>query len=109
LVRREIPQGLKPELFFQSFTARLKPCPYYKAAERGSQDEFFRSLFSRALSKLFLSAIRNPSAFALSTKGNSAGAEAPIAFLPRSSARLKPCPYYKTEEYGGREGFFRSP
>jgi hypothetical protein len=43
-VRREIPQGLKPELFFQSFTARLKPCPYYKAAERGSQDEFFRSL-----------------------------------------------------------------
>jgi hypothetical protein len=62
LVRREIPQGLKPELFFQSFTARLKPCPYYKAAERGSQDEFFRSLSSPPILR-FVAARINPCPF----------------------------------------------
>jgi hypothetical protein len=36
---RNVPQGLKPALYFQAFAARLKSCPF-KATE------LFRSLFS---------------------------------------------------------------
>jgi hypothetical protein len=37
-------QGLKPSLYFVPFTARLKPCPYYKTARNRAAGEFFRSL-----------------------------------------------------------------
>jgi hypothetical protein len=42
-------QGLKPDVVFCRILARLKPCRCYKAPKKCVRDEFFRSLFNRAL------------------------------------------------------------
>jgi hypothetical protein len=96
---KDIPQGLKPSLYFEAFAARLKPCPYYKAQPVSSFFATCKAALLLQLPSARLKRLRKKGEYGANSGTIFPQGLKPSLYFGAFAARLKSCPFTKLHPY----------